>query len=125
MKLGDFTSRPEDPINPGDKAGATFSGTSRQGRGLRNDQWPRIQLQRDAGGGAGDRKSSSSRRRYGPDRRRSSHSRQRPNLRLDKPVSSPKESRMSQTSRPWRIAEMGAIIHMKTSARVLARSIRF
>ena len=48
MKSGDFTSRPEDPINPGDKAGATFSGIFLQGRGLRNDQWPRIQLQRDA-----------------------------------------------------------------------------
>ena len=89
MKSGDFTSRPKDPINPGDKAIATFSGTFRQGRGLRKDQWPRIQPQMDAGGGVGDRKSSSSRRRYGPDWRRSSHSRQRLNLRLDKPVSSP------------------------------------
>ena len=55
MKSGDFTSRSEDPINPGDKAIATVSGTFRQGRGLRNDQWPRIQLQMDAGGGVGDR----------------------------------------------------------------------
>ena len=63
-KPGDLTGRPEDPINPGDKVGVAFSGTFRQGRGLRNDKWPRIQLQRDAGGGVGDRKSSSSRRRY-------------------------------------------------------------
>ena len=63
MKSGDLRSRPEDPIKPGGKAIATVSGTFRQGKGLRNDQWPRVQLQRDAGEGVGDRKSSSSRRR--------------------------------------------------------------
>ena len=51
MKSGDSTSRPEDPINPGGKAIVTVSGTFRQGKGLRNDQWPSIQLQRDAGEG--------------------------------------------------------------------------
>ena len=61
---GDLTGRPEDPINPGGKIGVASFGTFRQGRGLRNDKWPRIQLQRDAGGGVVDRNSSSSRRRY-------------------------------------------------------------
>ena len=51
MKSGDSTSRPEDPINPGGKAIVTISGTFRQGKGLRNDQWPSVQLQRDAGEG--------------------------------------------------------------------------
>ena len=54
--------------------------------------------------------------------RRSSHSRQRPNLRLDKLVSSSEESRTSQTSRPLGKAEMGAKIHTKASARALAQS---